>query len=349
MAVKLSEIMGPAKPNEFMKTSAFTQFNPVFNIPTPGLQQTPTPLAPGGTKEGEDQYSLLSKAFKAYSNAIKTPGFNEIMGTIATAFAPNQDSWQAKVGQFGMQQAASQRYSQYVQKLVAGQEPTADDARGIAPEMQLQARQVVEQQKLKLRAQGTDEKSQAASQKYMEAMSSAQAEAQRINAEELALAKKRQATAEELAKLPDWQATALPVGGEGEYKSFLYDQKSGKIKDIGEGKKAASGSANVGLDGLTPAQRELKKQREFNNRRLRVFSRYSRQMLSLVPDANGILQPIWKTEPDQATLDRLANELDESVRDGIRDGKFEDGFAGVKLVPETPTPTETGTKKQAWF
>lgn len=128
--------------------------------------------AMSGMNAGEKDtlFDRLSKAFKSYSNAVKTPGFADVLAKIGAATAGEGTIQQGLAG-VAMSTANQRAYSNYVNKLIAGETPTQADLAPLTSDQITQGRQMLEnKQKIAIQQQeaNTAAARQAASQKYME-------------------------------------------------------------------------------------------------------------------------------------------------------------------------------------
>lgn len=120
--------------------------------------------------EKDTLFDRLSKAFKSYSNAVKTPGFADVLAKIGAATAGEGTIQQGLAG-VAMSTANQRAYSNYVNKLMAGETPTQADLAPLTSDQITQGRQMLEnKQKIAIQQQeaNTAAASQAASQTYME-------------------------------------------------------------------------------------------------------------------------------------------------------------------------------------
>lgn len=319
MATKLEELKRMMSPTGDA-TKMFSQ--PTFSIPAVpavGEQQA----AP--QKESESIYDQLSKAFKSFGAAMKTPGFQQVLGQMGQALAPSPESWQARLGTVGASIGKGRQYDQYVSKLLAGQPTEPGDAFGLSPEEQLQARQTVETLKLKQAEQATAEKAQAASQFYTGALGTAALQAQQTAAAQIPI-QQQEADARTLeAKKGQFRMESVPSGTTpGQEQTYLYDAASGQYKPVTSGVKQIGGGGE-----LSAAGRMTEMNRQYKLRRDNIVAKYGSKGIQIVMGPDGNVIPIF---PDADMEAQFLADVDRMVQEGIASGDFSEAYGRAVLA-----------------
>lgn len=334
MAIKLSELMKP---------SAFTRFDPIIFGPS---QQMVGPQAFAQQQPVEEQptvFDNLSKAFKSFGNAMKTPGFQQVLGNMAQALAPSPDAWQAKLGAVGAQLGKGRQYDQYMAKLLAGQNPTPEDAFGLSPEEQNQAQQIVKTLQLKQAEQATAEKAQAANQFYTGALGTASLQAQETAKAQLPI-QQQEANARMLeAQKGQFRMESVPSGATpGAEQTFIYDATTGQYKPVTSGQRMTGGNGGQ----ITPYQETQLWYKNYDRMLAPIAMKYSKDGLRLYTDpATGTIRYEFPPGTRQDIVDAFEAERATMIHSAVQAGILPDNFLNVNssAIPQTTSPT---TKKQ---
>lgn len=337
MAIKLSELMKP---------SAFTKFDPITFGPSQQMigAQSFAPQQP--VKEEPSIFDNLSKAFKNFGTAMKTPGFQQVLGQMAQAIAPGPESWQAKLGAVGAQLGKGRQYDQYMQKLFAGQTPGPEDVVGLSPEEQNQAQQIVKTMQLKQAEQATAEKAQTANQFYTGALGTASLQAQQTAQAQLPIQQQEANARTMQAQKPEMRMEQVYSGQTpGQMQTYMYNAAANTPPiPVTTGQQQAGGSGG----GLSASQEANLWYKNYDRMLAPIAVKYAKDGLQLFTDpTTGMIRYQFPPGTPQERVDAFEAERVAMIQSAIQAGIFPENFlnVGSAAVP-APGQQPAGAKKQ---
>ena len=298
MGGRLSSAMNPTMPSPPGPTQM------VGGSPTMDAQMREVP-------EQAENLDLLSKAFKSFSNALKTPGFTMALAKLGYSLA-GEGTWQKTLGATAIEAVSQRSYSDYVNKLMTGQPISESDMRVLTPQQITEGRAMadtnaklkMEQDRLEL-----DTKSQAANQRYMEEQTAGLPKSFGEKKE----AEKDIIKTEAMYRKPDVQSFI-----EGQKTVSGYFDPEGKWIEMGRGVIPSIQATeirelkNKEPKKLTPGQQETLHRWTFSRIDKQLMDKYlSKNLVGIHKLEDGTVGYEWKKK---GAYDEYVKELGERVR-----------------------------------
>lgn len=251
-------------------------------------------------------FDAIGKAFKSIASAMSTPGFTDAMAKLGYNLA-YEGSPQKAMGATAIALSSQRNYSNYVNKLLTGQQPTAEDMALLTPEQITQGRAMADTKKkiaLEERQVVTGELSQKASQAYMEKQTAAMPTSyeERLTGEERLT--KLQATYNK-PHTEQWIDGKEIVTSQWNPETMGWTELSRGIPTQAQTAQIRASSSG-GKGGLTPGQEMTRYRYNYNKFQSELAKEYSGKGLSIMQDANGNVVTKWEsTEAKAEYMKRL--------------------------------------------